>query len=306
MTNSVLVWFIFFAIIICMIVLDLGVFHRDDHEIKTKEALWWTFIWIFLSLGFSLIIYILQGSEATLQYLTGYLIEKSLSIDNIFVFSMVFSYFHVPSKYTHRVLFWGILSALVMRGIMISIGVALFTRFHWLTYVFGIMLIITGIKLLFEKKGGQDLENRFLVRLCKKIIPFTHEYKGHKFFIRDGIIKATPLFLVLIVIEITDLIFAVDSIPAIFAITQDPLIIYTSNIFAILGLRSMYFILSNFLTVFQYVKYGLCGVLIFVGIKMLISHVYKIPILISLGIIITMLSLSVVLPLFLDFKKNNG
>lgn len=285
---------IFFLIILGLLSLDLGVFHRKEHEIKTREALLWTIIWISLALIFNIFIYFWQGQEAALQYLTGYLIEKSLSIDNIFVFSVVFSYFHVPKKYMHRVLFWGILSALIMRGLMIYIGLSLFSKFSWLIYVFGALLIITALKLLFEKKSSEHLGEKFLIKFLKKIIPFTHDFHGAKFFIKDPHIKATPLFMVLIVLEISDLIFAVDSIPAIFAITQDPLIVYTSNIFAILGLRSLYFIVSNMLSVFYYLKYGLCSILIFVGIKMLISHEIKVPILLSLGIIALLLFLCVV------------
>lgn len=284
----------FLVLVVSLLFLDLGVFHRRDHEIKTMEAIIWTSIWISLALIFNLAIWLWQGHEMALQFLTGYLIEKSLSIDNIFVFSIIFAYFHVPKKYMHRVLFWGILSALVMRGLMIALGIVLFAKFIWMTYIFGIFLILTGIKLFFEKKEAEHLEQRFFVRICKKIIPFTSKYHGSAFFIKENTLKATPLFLVLIILEASDLIFAIDSIPAIFAITKDPFIVYTSNIFAILGLRSLYFVLANILTIFHYLKYGLSTILCFVGIKMLLSNTYKISSLLSLLIILSILVISMI------------
>lgn len=303
MSIDISVWIGFFTLIIGILVLDLGVFHRKDHEIKIKEAFIWTVVWISLALVFNLFLYLWQGQEMALQFLTGYLIEKSLSVDNIFVFSVVFAYFHVPKAYLHRVLFWGILSALIMRGIMIAIGVALITRFQWITYIFGVFLIITAIKLLFERKGGEHLDQRFLVRLFRKMIPFSPHFHGNAFFIKENGWKATPLFLTLLVLEISDLVFAIDSIPAIFALTQEPFIIYTLNIFAILGLRSLYFVLANVLGRFYYLKFGLSAILGFVGLKMLLAHLYKIPIGISLSIILLILITSIFFSILFPPKK---
>jgi tellurite resistance protein TerC len=277
-----------------MLALDLGVFHRKAHEVKVKEALIWSGVWIALALAFNLGVYYWRGEETALEFFTGYLIEKSLSVDNIFVFILIFSYFKVPALYQHRVLFWGILGALIMRAILIAVGATLIRELHWIIYVFGAFLILTGVKMALQKETGLNPERNPMVRLFKRFMPVTNEYHGEKFFVRlEGRRFATPLFLVLLLVETTDSIFAVDSIPAIFAITQEPFIVYTSNVFAILGLRSLYFALAGIMNYFHYLKLGLAFVLIFVGAKMTLIGVYKIPIDVSLGVVAAILTLSV-------------
>lgn len=277
-----------------MLALDLGVFHRHTHEVKIKEALIWTTVWVILSLCFNLWIYIGFGSKPAIEFLTGYLVEKSLSIDNVFVFLVIFTFFRVPAEYQHKVLFWGILGALVMRAIFIFAGISLMNKFHWLVYVFGGFLIITGIKMAFHRDYQVHPERNILLRLFKKMLPMTADFRGANFFISEnGRRYATPLFAVLVLIESTDLLFAVDSIPAILAITTDPFIVYTSNVFAILGLRSLYFALAGFMKLFKYLHFGLAFILIFVGIKMAISSIYKFPPLISLVIIGLAIAISV-------------
>ena len=291
-------WLLFLAFICFMLILDLGVFNKHDHVIKSKEALKWTAFWIALALVFNLVIYFayqahwfglgsdLSGKEAAIKFFTGYIIEKSLSLDNIFVIAMIFSYFKIPGKYQHRVLFWGILGALVMRAGMIFAGTALIQKFDWMIYVFGGFLILTAIKMLFTQDEHLDPEQSFLVRLARKMFTITPDYDGHNFFTTyKGKKAATPLFLVLIIIESTDLLFAIDSIPAIFAVTTDPFIVFTSNVFAILGLRSLYFALASMMDQFRYLKLSLVTVLAYVGIKMLLTHSYPIPAFISLGVI---------------------
>ena len=260
-----------------------------------KEALTWTGVWITLALAFNVFIYYYFDEEFAVQFLTGYLIEKSLSVDNIFVIILIFSYFHVPSSYQHKVLFLGILGALVMRAIFIFAGIELIHRFHWLIYIFGGFLIITGIRMLFSNDTKIDPEKNFFVRMVRKIIPVTNDYVDDKFFTRvDGALWATPLFLALVVIEATDLIFAVDSIPAILAISEEPFIVYTSNVFAMLGLRSLYFALAGIEKYFKYLKYGLALILVFVGSKMALAQVFKIPVEISLLVIAVILGVSMV------------
>lgn len=291
-------WGAFTLFILAMLALDLFVFHRKPHEVKLKEALIWSGVWIGLALAFNAGIYFWQGKEPALQFLTGYLIEKSLSVDNIFVFVLIFAYFRVPAKYQHEVLFWGIVGALAMRAIFIAGGIALIKNFHWIIYVFGGFLILTGIKMALSKDKEVHPEKNPLIRLFKKFMPVTHEYHDGKFFIRkDGRTWATPLFVVLLAVETTDLIFAVDSIPAILAITDDPFIVYTSNVFAILGLRSLYFALAGIMHLFHYLHYGLSAILVFVGCKMLMSDFYKIPIGVSLGVIAGVIGLSILLSL---------
>jgi tellurite resistance protein TerC len=277
-----------------LLALDLGVFHRKDHAVGMREAAIWTVVWISISLLFNVGVYFYAGPEPALQFLTGYLIEKSLSVDNIFVFVMLFSYFNVPSIYQHRVLFWGILGALIMRGILIGVGAYLIAQFHWVIYIFGAFLVFTGIRMAVQKDENVEVESNAVVKLLRRVMPVTQQYRGHDFFVREGgRLFATPLFVVLLIVETTDLIFALDSIPAIFAVTQDPFIVYTSNVFAILGLRAMYFLLAEVVTKFRFLKMGLSAILVFVGIKMLIEGFYHIPILVSLGVIASILTISI-------------
>lgn len=297
------VWACFLGFVLVMLALDLGVFHRKSHEVKIKEALIWSAVWISLALLFNYGIYVFMGKEKAVEFLTGYVIEKSLSIDNLFVFIMLFTYFNVEAKYQHKILFWGILGALVMRAIFIFAGVALISKFHWIIYVFGAVLIYTGFKMLFHKEEKIEPDKNPLVRLFKKFFPVTEKAQGGKFFVKlEGKTFATPLFVVLLIVEFTDLIFAVDSIPAILAITNDTFIIFTSNVFAILGLRALYFALSGITKYFHYLKYGLSAILVFVGIKMTIVDFYKIPILSSLLVICSILVVSVLISL--AFPKN--
>ena len=277
-----------------MLALDLLVFHRKAHAVSLREALSWSAVWIALALIFNVGIYYLWGSEKALEFLAGYLIEKSLSVDNIFVFIMIFSYFAVPAIYQHRILFWGILGALIMRAIFIAAGAALLSAFHWIIYIFGGFLIITGIKMFFAGEEKIEPEKNPAVLLLRRFMPITNEFHGQRFFVRiDQRLWATPLFVVLVVIETTDVIFAVDSIPAIFAITMDPFIVYTSNIFAILGLRALYFLLAGIMDMFRYLKVGLSFVLCFVGVKMMLVDFYKIPIGVSLGVVGGILAISI-------------
>jgi tellurite resistance protein TerC len=299
------VWAGFLLFVVAMLVIDLGLFHKKSHEVKIKEALIWSAVWISLALIFNFLIYLYLGKVKALEFLTGYLIEKSLSVDNLFVFIMVFSFFNVESKYQHKILFWGILGALVLRAIFIFAGVALINNFHWIIYLFGAFLIYTGFKMLKQKEEKFDPSKNILVRIFKFFMPVTPQIKGNKFFVRiNKKLYATPLFLVLLIIEFTDLIFAVDSIPAILAISNDPFIIFTSNVFAILGLRALYFALAGITKYFRFLKYGLSAILIFVGIKMCISGFFKFPVLISLLVILGILTISV-LASIINFEKKN-
>ena len=309
MEGTIWLWIGFNVFVLLMLALDLGVFHRHSHAVSTKEAATWSVIWIGLAMLFNMGIYFFwdvlapqsayTSREASLAFFTGYLIEKSLSVDNIFVFVLIFSYFAVPAAYQHRVLFWGILGALLMRGALIAVGATLLKEFHWIIYVFGAFLIFTGIRMALHKNEELHPENNPLVRLLRRIMPVTQGYEGDKFFVRRaGTVMATPLLLVLLMVESTDLIFAVDSIPAIFAVTNDPFIVYTSNVFAILGLRSLYFLLANIVDKFQYLKIGLAFVLTFVGAKMVLVDVYKIPVEISLAVIASILTMSVLASLW--------
>lgn len=307
MMNEYSLWIGFNVFVLAMLALDLGVFHRKAHEVKVKEALIWSAVWIALALLFNLGVYFWRGPEVALEFFTGYLIEKSLSVDNIFVFILIFSYFSVPALYQHKVLFWGILGALLMRAILIAVGATLIAKFHWIIYVFGGFLIITGIKMAVQKSTGIHPEKNPLVRLFKRFMPVTNDYRGEKFFIREnGRRFATPLFLVLLMVEFTDLVFAVDSIPAIFAITKDPFIVYTSNVFAILGLRSLYFALAGVMGYFHYLKIGLAVVLVFVGTKMMLVDVYKIPIALSLSVVGGILLLSVLASLIWPRRRSEN
>lgn len=296
MTDSIWPWVGFNVFILAMLALDLGVFHRKSHIVSLKESLTWTGVWVGLALGFNAGVWHFAGSGKALEFFTGYVIEKSLSVDNVFVFALLFSYFAVPPTYQHKVLFWGILGALFMRAIMIAAGAALITKFAWIIYVFGAFLILTGIKMIVKREEEIHPERNPVVKWFKKLMPVTPEFRGDKFFVREnGIRMATPLFVVLLLVEFTDLIFAVDSIPAIFAVTKDPFIVYTSNVFAILGLRSLYFALAGVMDKFHYLKIGLGVVLSFVGVKMLLAHTaWKLDTLASLGVIVLILATSVV------------
>lgn len=292
---ELLPWAIFLAFVAGMLALDLGVFHREAHEVSRKEALAWSVAWIGLAIAFNIGVYLFKGTEPGIEWTTGYLIEKSLSVDNVFVFLLIFSTFAVPPAYQHRVLFWGIVGALVTRAVLIAAAGVLLSTLHFIIYVFGAFLIFTGIKFLRDQEHAPDLEKNRLVRLARRAFPVTERYEGQGFFVRrKGVLFATPLFLVLVLIESTDLVFAVDSIPAIYAVTDDPFIVFTSNIFAILGLRALYFVLAGYLAGLAYLKPALAAVLVFVGTKMLIIDVYKIPALVSLGVIIAILTVAIV------------
>jgi tellurite resistance protein TerC len=296
MVDTLWLWVGFNVFILAMLALDLGVFHRKSHVVSLKESLAWTGVWVVLALLFNAGVWHYAGSAKALEFFTGYVIEKSLSVDNVFVFALLFSYFAVPPKYQHKVLFWGILGALIMRALMIAAGTALIARFSWIIYVFGAFLILTGIKMIVKRESEIHPERNPVVRWFKRLMPVTPEYRGDKFFVREnGLRMATPLFVVLLLVEFTDLIFAVDSIPAIFAVTKDPFIVYTSNVFAILGLRSLYFALAGVMDKFHYLKIGLGVVLSFVGVKMILAHTaWKIDTLVSLGVIVVILTTSVV------------
>ena len=303
MTHSLSWWVGFNILIFILIAIDLGLLHKKSHVISVKEALIWSAGWIFISLTFNVGIYFWFGYDSALQFLTGYLIEKSLSVDNIFVFAILFSYFKVPPEHQHKVLMWGILGALVMRGALIAIGTALITNFHWIIFVLGAFLVYTGIKMAVQKEISVHPEKNPVVNLAKRFIPISDDYDGDKFVTTvNGKKTFTPLLVVLLVVEVTDLMFAVDSIPAIFAITTDAFIVYTSNVFAILGLRALYFALSGVLNMFHYLKYGLGMVLSFVGTKMLISEFYIIPIPVALGAVAAILAISIVASIVIPAK----
>lgn len=300
-------WVGFNLFVLAMLALDLGVFHRRPHEVTIKEALVWSGVWVAMALLFNLGLYYWRGTEPALEFLTGYLIEKSLSVDNIFVFLLIFSYFRVPASYQHRVLFWGIFGALVMRAVFIILGISLIQRFHWLIYVFGAFLVLTGIKMALEKDKEIHPERNPVLRLFRRFASVTDDYQGDKFFVKQGgRYMATPLFIVLLVVETTDVIFAVDSIPAILAITLDPFIVYTSNVFAILGLRALYFALAGVMRLFHHLHYGLSSVLIFVGAKMLLADFYKIPAGVALSVVAGVLIISVIASMAFPRKETDA
>ena len=307
MTESLWPWIGFNVFILAMLALDLGVFHRKSHIVTLKESLTWTGVWIALALAFNAGVWHYAGPQKALEFFTGYVIEKSLSVDNVFVFVLLFSYFAVPPVYQHKVLFWGILGALIMRAIMIAVGAVLIAKFAWIIYVFGVFLILTGIKMIVKREEEIHPERNPVVRWFKRLMPVTPEYRGGNFFVREqGVLMATPLFVVLLLVEFSDLIFAVDSIPAIFAVTKDPFIVYTSNVFAILGLRSLYFALAGVMNKFHYLKIGLGVVLSFVGLKMLLAHTaWKIDTLLSLGIIVLILAVSMIWSLVKPLKPKS-
>lgn len=293
-------WIAFNVGVLAVLAIDLGIFHRKAHTVTVKEAAAWSSVWITLSLGFAGVIWWLRGSQPALEFVTGYLIEYSLSIDNIFVIVLIFSYFRIPDKYQHRVLFWGIIGALVMRGAMIAAGAFLIERFHWIIYVFGAFLVVTGIRMAMQDESDIEPEANPILKLVRRALPVTHDYRGQNFFVKEApsrgqpaVLMATPLFVVLVLVETTDLIFAVDSIPAIFAVTRDPFLVYTSNVCAILGLRSLYFLLAGVIHRFHFLKLGLAAVLTFVGVKMLLGSFYVIPIHTSLLVIAGILTAAV-------------
>ena len=298
-------WVAFLSGVLLMLALDLGVFHRKAHVVRVKEAAFWTGVWVTLSLTFGFVISRWLGQEKAVEYLTGYVLEWSLAVDNIFVFVIVFNFFRTPFKYQQRVLLWGVLGALVMRGIVIGVGVTLVQNFHWILYVFGAFLLFTGLRMLFGKDDHEtDLSSNPGVRLARRFLRVSPEYDGQRFFtVRDGVRMATPLLLVLVVIEFTDVIFAVDSIPAIFAVTTDPFIVFTSNVMAILGLRSMYFLLAHVVYRFVYLQTGLAVILSYIGVKMLLLDVVHIPTPVSLGVVLSILATSIAASLI--FGKPN-
>lgn len=317
---SFVVWSAFVLLILGLLAFDLGVVNRKAHIIRTREALCWTGFWVSLALLFNVFVYFayehhwlqlglrdgvpLGGKQAAIEFLTAYLVEESLSVDNVFVIALILSYFAVPAAYQHRVLFWGILGAIVMRGTLILAGAALLERFSWVSYLLGALLIVSALKLLFSKQESLDPESNPLVQLVRRFMPITTTYEGPHFFVRRGEKwVATPMFLVLVLIESTDLMFAVDSVPACLAVTRDPFIVFTSNVFAILGLRSMYFALAGMLDRLRYLKFSLVFVLGFVGVKMILAHHYKIPVVISLGIIATILATGVIASLLATARQ---
>jgi tellurite resistance protein TerC len=300
-------WAGFTGLVLALLAVDLGVFHRKAHAVSLKEALAWSVVWVTLALLFGAGVFLHFGPERGLEFATGYVLEKALAVDNIFVFVILFGAFAVPLAYQHRVLFWGIVGALVLRGVFILAGAALLQRFHWVLYVFGAILLLTGIRLLFHRDEEPHPERNPLFRLFRRLVPSVPEYHGPRFAIKkDGRYYATPLLLVLVAIEASDVVFAVDSIPAIFAVTSDPFIVFTSNIFAILGLRSMYFLLAGVIERFAYVKVGLALVLAFVGVKMLIMDVYKIPIVVSLAAVAALLGGSIVFSMLRVSPRGSG
>jgi tellurite resistance protein TerC len=307
MSDHIWLWIGFNGFVLAMLALDLGVFHRKAHVVSFKESMTWTVVWVVLALLFNAGIWHFSGPEKAIEFFTGYVIEKSLSVDNVFVFAMLFSYFAVPPIFQHKVLFWGVLGALVMRAAMIALGAALISEFSWIIYLFGAFLILTGIKMVLKREEEIHPERNPVVRWFKKLVPVTSDYREDKFFVvENGLRHATPLFVVLLLVEFSDLIFAVDSIPAIFAVTTDPFIVYTSNVFAILGLRSLYFALAGVMDTFHYLKIGLGVVLSFVGVKMMLAHSpYKIDTLVSLAVVVGIIAASIVASVLRPRKMGN-
>ncbi len=305
MSVQLMMWLAFGLLVAVMLTIDLGLLNRNSHEISPREALVWSIVWVTLSLLFNVGIYFKLGETKALEFLTGYIIEKSLSVDNLFVFIMIFAYFAIPKRYQPTILKWGILGALVMRAIFIFVGIELLDKFHWMIYVFGGILIYTGFKMAFGGEEEIKPEHNLLVRLVRRFFPITRWIRGSQFFIkRRGILAVTPLFLTLVVVESSDLIFAVDSIPAILAVTRDPFIVYTSNVFAIMGLRALYFLLASVMGMFVYLKLGVSFILAFVGVKMLLSSIYPIPTSFSLGVIVGVLTIAILTSITIG--KNRG
>lgn len=304
LSNKIFLWVGFNLLVLVMLALDLGIFHRKDHKISMKESLIWSVVWIIVAIIFNIGIYLWKGPEVGLQFLTGYLIERSLSIDNIFVFLLIFSYFKVSKQYQYKVLFWGILGALILRGLFIGVGALLIAKFHWILYIFGAFLVITGVKMALGKDKEIEPEKNPVLRIIRRIFPISDRYENGNFFIKNGgKLVGTPLFVVLVVVETTDLVFALDSIPAIFAITLDPFIVYTSNVFAILGLRALYFALAGLMQIFYYLKYALGAILGFVGVKMLIADFVNIPSSVALAVVAGLFLLAILASLIFPGKK---
>ena len=317
MPSNWLFWVLFNLFVLALLALDLGVFHRTKHVVGFREAIGWTLVWISLAAGFALLIYFFghtmvggrprPNSELSLEFIAGYLIEQSLSVDNLFIFLLIFRYFRVPRHFQHDVLFWGILGALVMRAIFIVAGITLLNRFHWFIYIFGAILVYSGFKLFRQKDEEINPETNLVLRGFRKLFLVTKDFEGGKFFVRRGLVRyATPLAVVLIVVETTDVLFATDSIPAVLAVTREPFIVYTSNVFAILGLRSLYFALAGMIEVFHFLHYGLSLILIFIGVKMLASGYVQIPIGIALGVVAGVLLVSILLSLLFPKRKPKG
>jgi len=304
MTEPIWAWGVFLLVVLVMLMVDLGVFHRKAHVPSMKEAAIWSAVWIVVALIFNAVVWVWLGHQKALEFFTGYLVEKALSADNIFVFAVLFNYFAVPPEYRHRVLFWGVLGAIVFRLTFILAGTALLKKFHWVIYIFGIIVIISGVKLLMRKEEEIHPERNPVLRLARRFLPITPNYHGQKFFVwLDGKFMATPLMLVLLVVESTDIVFAIDSIPAIFAITRDPFIVFTSNVCAILGLRALYFLLEGMIRLFRYLDEGLAVILIFIGIKMLVSEFYKIPTGFALGVVAAVLAITITLSLMAERRE---
>jgi tellurite resistance protein TerC len=302
--TSLLVWIAFIVFILFLLMLDLGIFHKKSHEVGFKESIIWSGVWIALAMAFNVIILYWRGEQDFMLFLTGYVIEKSLSVDNLFVFLLIFSYFKIPGQYQHKVLFYGILGALVMRALFIWGGIALLSHFTWIIYIFGAFLIFSGIKMMMPQSDEHELEKSWVITWTKRIFPTSPHFHEDKFFVRlNGKLMITPLFITLIFVEFSDLVFAIDSIPAIIGITNDPFLVFTSNVFAILGLRSLYFALKGFADLFHYLKYGLSLILIFIGGKMLISHYYHMPVVVTMGVIFVVLMGSVVISLWSNQRQ---
>jgi tellurite resistance protein TerC len=299
-----MMWAGFALLMTVMFILDLGVFNRKSHEIRFREALSWTIVWVSLALLFNAGVYYFLGPTKALEFFTGYIIEESLSVDNLFVFIMIFNYFHITKVHQPKILKWGIIGALVMRAIFIMVGIELIERFHWMIFIFGALLVFTGIKMAFSGEEQIEPEKNLLVRLVRKFIPITKRIRDDRFFIRKGgILAATPLFLTLLVVESSDVIFAVDSIPAVLAVTHDPFIVYTSNVFAIMGLRSLYYLLAHVMEMFAYLKLGISFILAFVGVKMLLTDIWHIPIYFSLGVIVGVLAISIITSIYIGSRQ---
>jgi len=287
-------WLIFGSLVFFALFLDLFVFHRKPHRVSVKESLLFSAFWVIIGLGFGVYVWYAKGEKALTEYITGYLLEKALSLDNIFVFILIFSYFQIPEKYRHKVLFWGVFGAIIMRAIFIFAGIKLVERFDWITYIFGLILIVSAVKLLSTEDKAFNPEDTLVYKIAKRLLPMRPDLQGGSFFIKEGRkIYATPMFLALLFVESSDVMFAIDSVPAILSISKDPFVVYTSNIFAILGLRSLYFAASAVLSLFHYLHYGLAFILGFIGVKMLISDFYHIPVFVSLLLIVSSILLSI-------------